>query len=86
MHTVIVLGLGFVLLGLCSLVGRVLNGTSGLATATLVFVPLWFFGAGLNMLVGVRKAGYSVADEAPIFLIVFLIPAATALALWWRLR
>jgi len=44
-HTVIVLGLGFVLLGLCSLVGRVLNGTSGLATATLVFVPLWFFGA-----------------------------------------
>jgi len=84
-HTVIVLGLGFVLLGLCSLVG-VLNGTSGLATATLVFVPLWFFGAGLNMLVGVRKAGYSVADEAPIFLIVFLIPAATALALWWRLR
>jgi hypothetical protein len=85
-HTIIVLAVGFVLLGLCSLVGRLLGGTSGLATATLVFLPLWLFGAGVNMYVGVTKAGYSVTDEAPIFLVVFLIPVAAALALWWKLR
>jgi hypothetical protein len=85
-HTVIVLAVGLGLLGLCSVVGRFLGGASGLATATLVFLPLWLVGAGANMYVGVKKAGYSVTDEAPVFLVVFLIPAAAALALWWRFR
>jgi len=85
-HTVIVLAAGFVLLGVCSLAGRVLAGVSGVAMGALVFVPLWLAGAGYNMFVGVKKAGYSVADEAPVFLVVFLVPAAAALVLWWRLR
>jgi hypothetical protein len=33
----------------------------------------------------VSKAGYSVADEAPVFAIVFAIPAAIALLVCWRL-
>jgi hypothetical protein len=86
MHTVIVLAVGFGLLGLCALVGRVLGGAPGAAIAALVFLPLWFIGAGINMYIGVKSAGYSVADEAPIFLIVFAIPAATALLAWWNLR
>jgi hypothetical protein len=86
MHTVIVVAIAFALLGLCALVGRVLGGTSGTATAMLVFVPLWFVGAGINMYIGVMRAGYSVADEAPIFLVVFAIPAAAALFVWWNFR
>jgi hypothetical protein len=86
MHTVIVLAGGFGLLGLCALVGHVLGGTPGSATAALVFLPLWFIGAGINMYLGVKRAGYSVAEEAPIFLLVFAIPAAAALFAWWRLR
>jgi len=36
---------------------------------------------------GVAKAGYSVADEAPIFLVVFAVPVAVALlVLWWMSR
>jgi hypothetical protein len=38
------------------------------------------------MYVGVKRAGYSVADEAPIFLLVFAIPAAVALFVWWRMH
>jgi len=49
-------------------------------------LPLWFIGAGINMYIGVKQAGYSVADEAPIFLVVFAVPAAIALGLWWKLR
>jgi hypothetical protein len=86
MHTVIVIAAGFGLLGLCALVGRVLGGTAGTATAALVFLPLWLVGAGINMYVGVRRAGYSVAEEAPVFLVVFAIPAAAALLAWWKLR
>jgi hypothetical protein len=32
--------------------------------------------------VRVKRAGYSFGDEAPIFAIVFAVPAAVALFLW----
>jgi hypothetical protein len=86
MHTVIVIAVGLGLLGLCALVGRTFGGTSGAATGALVFLPLWLLGAAFNMYIGVRRAGYSVAEETPIFLIVFAIPAAAALYSWWNLR
>jgi hypothetical protein len=35
------------------------------------------------MWIGVSKAGYSVAEEAPVFLVVFAVPAAIAAALAW---
>jgi hypothetical protein len=86
-HTIKVIAGGFVLLALCLVVGR-LMGEAGqsavVARAALVFVPLWLVGAGINMWVGVSKAGYSVKEEAPIFLAVFLIPAVVALLVWRR--
>jgi hypothetical protein len=55
-----------------------------IAESALVFVALWFVDAGINMWLGTSRAGYSVAEEAPIFLVVFLIPTAVALFVWWR--
>lgn len=86
MHTVFVVAVGFALLGLCAAAGRVFGGTSGIANAALIFLPLWLIGAGINMYIGVKRAGYSVAEEAPIFVVVFAIPAAAALFAWWKLR
>jgi hypothetical protein len=85
MHTIVVIAIGFILLALCALTGRVLGNTSGIATAALIFLPVWLFGAGINMYMGVTRAGYSVADEAPIFFLVFAVPAAAAVVLWWTL-
>ncbi len=87
LHTVKVIGLGFVLLALCLLAARMMGGAGQpaiLARSGLVFIALWFVGAGINMWVGVSKAGYSVKEEIPFFFIVFLIPAAVALIFWWR--
>ena len=87
MHTVRVIAGGFVLLALCLVAGRLMGGSGQstlVARSALVFVPVWLVGAGINMWVGVSKAGYSVKDEIPFFLIVFLIPAAVALIVWWR--
>jgi hypothetical protein len=86
MHTILVIALGLGLLGMCALVGRMPGGTSGTATAAVTFLPLWLLGAGINMYIGVKQAGYGVAAETPIFLIVFGIPAAVALFAWTRLR
>ncbi|WP_363797774.1 hypothetical protein ABU614_21650 [Lysobacter firmicutimachus] len=87
MHTLLVLPAGFALLGLCLLIAR-LTGGPGRAPqrkAIVAFVPLWLIGAGINLWVGVRRAGYSVADELPIFLLVFSLPVVAALALRWTL-
>ena len=37
---------------------------------------------GVNLWIGVSEAGYSVTDEAPIFVGIFGVPAATAAVLW----
>jgi len=88
MHTILVIGAGFVLLGICLLLGRLVGATpsSRLAAGALAFLPVWLAAAGANMWIGVRRAGYSVAEEAPVFVIVFAVPAAVALLAWWRLR
>ncbi len=87
-HTLKVIGGGLLLLGLFLLAGRLLGaGTpvSGMATAARWFIPVWFISAAINMWVGVAKAGYSVAEEAPIFLLVFAVPAAVAVLVAWSL-
>lgn len=88
MHTLKIIAVGFLLLALCLLAGRWLGGSpAGMTRGAWVFLPLWFIGAGINMWIGVSRAGYSVADEAPVFLIVFAVPAAAALLLlWWLSR
>ena len=86
-HTIKVIAAGFALLAVCLLAGRFMSDLSqsaSLARSALVFVALWFVGAGINMWIGVSRAGYSVREEAPIFLGVFLVPAAVALLVWWR--
>lgn len=83
MHTLLVMGAGCALLALCLLVGR---SRGAMARAALAFIPLWLLGAGFNMAVGVLSAGYSVAEELPIFAMVFAVPALLAGFLWWRLR
>lgn len=85
MHTIKVLAAGFALLIACLLLGRSLGQSgAGLALGAKVFLPLWFVGAAINMWIGVSRAGYSVAEEAPVFLMVFGIPAAVALIVLWR--
>jgi hypothetical protein len=86
MHTVLVLGIGLGLLRVSLFIGRVAGGAAGAVTAALAFLPLWFVGASVNLYLGVKRAGYSLADEAPIFVLVFTVPTAVALLIWWRLR
>jgi hypothetical protein len=87
-HTLKVMAGGLFLLGLVLLAARFVHAatpTAGMAAAARWFVPIWLIGAAINMWVGVAKAGYSVAEEAPIFLVVFAVPAAVALLVAWSL-
>jgi hypothetical protein len=86
MHTAIVIAFGFGLLAACAAIGQVMGGGAGFSRAMLAFLPLWLVGAAINVALGVKRAGYSVAEELPVFLLVFAVPAAAALLLWWRIR
>jgi len=85
MHTLMVMAGGWLLLFLCLLLARLSNLTSQ-ATAALAFVPLWLLLSISNMAVGIHTAGYTLAEEAPVFVLVFALPALSALWLWLRLR
>jgi hypothetical protein len=86
MHTAIVLGGGFSLLLSCLLLGHAFGGgVAGAISGAKGFIGLWLIGAGVNMWLGVSQAGYSAAEEFPIFLATFGVPAAAAGLLWWAL-
>ena len=52
--------------------------------ATTAFVAVWFVAADSNMWIGVSQAGYSFQEELPIFLLIFLLPAAVAVFVKWK--
>ena len=86
MHTIMVIGAGLALLGVSLLFGRLMGGPApgAIADAAKYFIPIWLLGALINMWLGVSRAGYSLAEEAPIFVVIFLVPAAVAALIWWK--
>lgn len=86
MHVAMVIGGGLVLLGLFVLFGWLWGASAaGMALAAKVFVPAWAAIALINMWVGVTHAGYTVRQEAPILVLVFLLPAVVAGIVAWQL-
>ena len=80
MRTALFLAAGFALLGLGLAAAKlVAGGTKGAFTAaTIAFVVAWFGVAAANLWTGVMRAGYTFREELPIFLLIFLVPAAAA--------
>jgi hypothetical protein len=86
MRTVTFILGGFVLWAACLGVAKLLANTasSSMTSATIAFVAIWFVGAAVNMWIGVSQAGYSFEEELPIFLLIFLLPAAVAVLVRWK--
>jgi hypothetical protein len=87
MRSVVIIAGGLFLLGLFVFVGRLVGGgtTHSMVTGAKVFLPVWLVAGLVNMWIGVSRAGYSVAEELPIFLAIFLIPGIAAALVWWKL-
>lgn len=86
MRTPLFLVAGLLLLAAALILGKLFsaNYPSAPSVATVAFVALWLIIAGANMWVGVARAGYSVAEELPIFLLIFGLPALVAVVLKWK--
>ena len=86
MRTALFLVAGFLFLGGSLILGRLFsaNYPGAVLAATVAYVAFWFVIVGVNMWVGVAKAGYSVMEELPIFLLIFGLPAVVAVLLEWK--
>ena len=86
MRTALFLLAGFLLLAALLILARLFaeNYPSATTWATFGFVLLWLLVTAVNMWVGVNRAGYSAAEEFPILLLLFGVPAIAALVLKWK--
>lgn len=84
-RTVVIIIVGLVLLGLFLAVGYLVKSV-GVKRATEDFVLVWFPLAAGNMAIGIFEAGYSFAEELPIFLFIFAVPAVFAVGAWFLVR
>jgi hypothetical protein len=87
MRTPLFLLAGFLLLTASMLLAKLFSSIYPGATyvATVIFVALWLAISAANMWAGVAKAGYSLTEELPIFLLIFAVPAVVAIFLKWRI-
>lgn len=86
MRTGLFLIAGILMMAASLLLGRLFAATHSSAplVATLAFAAAWLVIAAANMWIGVAKAGYSVAEELPIFGLIFLLPVAVAITIKWK--
>jgi hypothetical protein len=84
MRTAIIIIIGFVFLAICVFGPRLAGRPEWSAAGAKAFIALWLVAALVNMWIGVSRAGYSVAEELPVFLVIFALPAALAAYVWWK--
>ncbi len=86
MRTLTILILGFVLFLIFVAAAKVIRPGEriAVANAALLFIPVWLAATAYNFWIGVSEAGYTVAEEMPILLLLFGLPAAGALFSWRR--
>ncbi|MBN8986698.1 MAG: hypothetical protein J0H42_00530 [Rhizobiales bacterium] len=85
MHMLMVIAGGIVLLGVFLLFGQLWGSAApALGLAAKAFIPVWLAVSIANLWVGVHKAGYTVAQELPILLVVFAVPSVVAAAAIWH--
>jgi hypothetical protein len=86
MRTALFLLAGLLLLAALFVLGRQFasNYPASPRVAIALFLLVWLAVASFNMWVGVVRAGYGAGEELPIFLLIFGVPAAAAIAIHLR--
>ncbi len=77
---------GLLLFAITQVLGHRRSGAAGRISAARAFILLWLVATLAIVLVGVLVRGYSLAQELPVFIIIFGIPAALAVLAIRRAR
>jgi len=84
MRTVIIIAIGFAVLAAFVFLPRMAGRPEWSAAGAKLFIALWLAAALANLWIGVSRAGYTVLEELPIFLLIFAVPSAFAAYVWWK--
>ena len=84
MHTIKVILGGLALLGILFAARAWLTPRVSGGTLFLFFTLVWFCLSVINLWNGMHRAGYSLREELPFFLLVFGVPVIAALIAWKR--
>jgi hypothetical protein len=86
MRTILFLTAGLLLMASLLIVAKLFSEHFPAAPNGLIALGLglWLAVTAANMWIGVSRAGYSVAEELPILLLLFAVPAAAAMLVRWR--
>ena len=86
MRTALFLLAGFLLLASTCILGKLLSGPfpSAMKWATILFALIWLALATLNLIGGVTRAGYSISEELPVFLLIVGVPLLSMIVLRWK--
>jgi uncharacterized membrane protein YwaF len=76
MRTTLFLFAGIMLMASALILGRLFGGEYPAARGSAIWIAgvVWLGLTALNLWTGVAKAGYSVREELPIFLLLFAVP------------
>lgn len=85
MHMLMMTVSGLLLLAVFLLLARLI-ARRRMASAALLFIPVWLAVSAVNFYNGVVHAGYSVQVEVAVHLVVFGLPALLAWLASRRLR
>jgi hypothetical protein len=85
MRTALFILTGLLLMAACFAAARFLVSANAARVAMIIFIVVWLAVAAGNMWMGVSRAGYSVSEEFPIFLVIFAIPVIAAFLVKWKL-
>jgi len=86
MRTALFLVAGFMFMGVCLILGKLFapQYPDAPRLAAIAYVAAWLVVAAANMWMGVAKAGYTIGEELPIFLLIFAVPAVVLGVLKWK--
>jgi hypothetical protein len=87
MRTLLFLLAGLLLVGASFILGKMFLASYPEADkwATRLFMVVWLGVAAANLMAGVLRAGYTVGEELPIFVLIFGFPALCMLFLQWKI-
>lgn len=78
MHTALVILGGLALAALFALVGHIRGGPAGRRIAMRCVPPVWLALALANQWISIAHAGYTLAQELPIFALAAAVPIGAA--------
>lgn len=86
MRTLVILLAGCALYAIAVAATRVIapQPSTAYPVVTVAFLAAWLAVAAGNLWMGVARAGYSLGEEFPIFLLIFAVPALIAVVVQWK--